>query len=350
LDNFLTTEEVRERKRAINWHDMPNHAKYVQTSLLDSDGVQHARLRKVVLGLFSRRNVERHRTMIQKYVNKLLDKLLEKKQIDFIEELAAHVPGHIIGNVLGVPDEDCPQLRAWSENVVQFFDIDRTPEQKQMAERATKEFVLYLSDLIKIRSRNPKDDLISVLIAAKNANDLTETELISTCMLILMAGHGSTIDVLGSGMNALLRHPQQLERLRENSEHIHTAVQEMFRFEAPLPFFHRYAADEVELFGKHYPQGAKFGLLYGSANRDSDVFPSANSFDITRTPNRHIAFGRGPHLCLGNNLARLDMEVIFLTLLKRTSSIDLLLDETKFKKSLSARGPVTLPIQLTPTQ
>ena len=115
-----------------------------------------------------------------------------------------------------------------------------------------------------------------------------------------------------------------------------------------LPFFHRYATEDVEVLGKRYPKGTMFGLLYGSANRDSSRFPSAEKFDVGRQPNRHLAFGRGPHLCLGNHLARLDMEVIFLTLLKSVSSIELLVDETNFKRSLSIRGPVSLPIQLRP--
>jgi cytochrome P450 len=348
LEAFMNPEEVASERRKANWHDMPNHSRFIQVSLLDSDGDTHFRLRKLILGKFSGRYVERHRAMIQCYVDGLLEVLLEKKEIDFVEDLAAHVPGHIIGNVLGVPDEDCPQLRIWSENVVQFFDVGRTDEHKQLAEKSTTEFYHYLLDLISLRSKRPQDDLISTLIEAKSAGVIDETELVSICMLILMAGHGSTIDVLGSGMNALLRHPGELGRLRQDPGLIQTAVQEMFRYESPLPFFHRYATEDVEVLGKRYPKGTMFGLLYGSANRDSSRFPSAEKFDVGRQPNRHLAFGRGPHLCLGNHLARLDMEVIFLTLLKRVSSIELLSKETDFKSSLSIRGPVSLPLQLTP--
>lgn len=348
LEAFMSPDEVADERRRANWHDMPNHARFIQVSLLDSDGDTHFRLRKLILGKFSGRYVERHRSMIQRYVDGLLDNLLEKKEIEFVDDLASPVPGHIIGNVLGVPDEDCAQLRTWSENVVQFFDVGRTDEHKQLAEKSTTEFYHYLLELISLRSRRPQEDLISTLIEARSAGVIDETELISICMLILMAGHGSTIDVLGSGMNALLRHPDELERLRQDPGLIQTAVQEMFRYESPLPFFHRYAAEDVEVLGKRYPKGTMFGLLYGSANRDSSRFSSADKFDVGRQPNRHLAFGRGPHLCLGNHLARLDMEVIFLTLLKRVSSIELLADETDFKRSLSIRGPVSLPLQITP--
>ncbi len=346
-DAVMSQEQVAEERRKANWHDMPNHAKYVQVSLLDSDGDAHFRLRKIVLGMFTGRYVERHRSMIQRYVDSLLDALFEKQEFDFIEDLAAHVPGHIIGNILGVPDEDCAQLRIWSENVVQFFDTGRTEEHKQLAERATTEFYQYLLDLISKRTKQPEDDIVSTLIKAKESGDLDETELISLCMLILMAGHGSTIDAMGSGMNTLLENRDQLEHLRNDPGLANTAVQEMFRYESPLPFFHRYAAEDVTVLGKHYPKGSKFGLLYGSANRDAERFPDAHKFDVTRKPNRHIAFGRGAHLCLGNHLSRLDMEIVFTTLLKRAKSIELMTDDVKFKRSLSVRGPISLPLSVT---
>lgn len=345
---FMNAADIELEKRQANWHDMPNHARFVQFSLLDSDGEVHKRLRHLLLREFSRHFVERHRSMIQRYVEDLVERLLEQREIDFVADLAAHVPGHIIGNVLGAPEEDCPQLRTWSENVVQFFDIGRTDEHKLLAEQATTEFYHYLLGLLAQRERSPREDLVSTLIAAKRAGELDETELISTCMLILMAGHGSTIDVLGSGMYALLRFPEEMKLLRQNPQHIHTAVQEMFRYDSPLPFFHRYASEDVEVCGQQWPQGTKFGLLYGAANRDPRQFPDPDKFDITRSPNRHVAFGRGAHLCLGNHLSRLDMEVIFLTLLKRVRTIELLESAPEFKKGLSERGLQSLRLRLTP--
>jgi cytochrome P450 len=258
------------------------------------------------------------------------------------------VPGHIIGHLLGVPDKDCPQLRIWSENIVQFFDVGRIQAHKILAENATTEFYFYLSDLITERRKKPQEDLISSLVAAHDAGEMSESELISTCMLILAAGHGSTIDVLGSGMHTLVSYPEQMRLLRQEPGHIQMAVQEMFRFESPLPFFHRYASEALVLNGQHYPKGTKFGLLYGSANRDPNQFPDADTFDITRNPNRHVAFGRGAHLCLGNHLSRLDMEVIFLSILRRTRHIELSDPEPAYKKSLSVRGPESLRVTLTP--
>ncbi len=345
---FMCAEEIEAQKRALNWHDMPHHSRFVQFSMLDSDGPVHDRLRKQVFREFTPAFIARQRGMIQDFVDKLIDGLLDKGEIDFVEDLAAHVPGHIIGRVLGVPDEDCPQLRVWSENVVRFFDIDRSDERKAAAEQATTEFYEYLLTLMAARRAAPQEDLITRLMAAQDAGHLNEDELISTCMLILMAGHGSTIDVLGSGMHALLRFPDQMQRLRNEPGLIQTAIQEMFRFESPLPFFHRYATADCLIGGRDFARGTKFGLLYGAANRDPAAFgANADTFDIARNPNRHLAFGGGAHFCLGNHLARLDMEIIFTTLLQRMASISLAEDEPQYKTGLSVRGPKALKIAFT---
>ncbi len=348
LEAFLPPEEVVAERRRMGWHDMPSHARFVQFSLLDSDGDTHRRLRKLVLRQFTGSFVERHRAMIGRHVDALLTPLLEARDFDFVADFAAHVPGHVIGALLGVPEEDRPRLRGWSEDVVQFFDVERTPAHKALAERATEEFHQYLNGLIAERTRRPGEDIVSSLIAARAAGHMDGTELISTCMLILMAGHGSTIDVLGSGMDALLAHPDQMARLRADPGLVGTAVQEMFRFESPLPFFHRHASAEVEVMGRRWPKGTKFGLLYGSANRDPAAFPAADTFDVGRAPNRHVAFGRGAHLCLGNHLARLEMEVIFPRLLERTRAIFRTGGPAEFKRGLSVRGPVALPISSAP--
>ncbi|POF28933.1 cytochrome P450 [Roseibium marinum] len=344
LEHIAGPEEIAAQKQAQNWHDMPHHSRFVQFSLLDSDGAVHDRLRKQVFKLFTPVMVGKLRDGIQAYVDTLFDSLDGRDEIDFIGDLAAHVPGHIIGRILGVPDEDCPQLRIWSENIVQFFDIDRSNERKELAERNTTEFYRYLLKLKAEREANPEDDLMSLMIEAERQGHMNHDEFISTAMLILMAGHGSTIDVLGSGMHALLKFPNEMLRLRADPGLMKTAVQEMFRYEAPLPFFHRYSTEDVEIGGRTFPRGTKFGVLYGSANRDPEQFPDADRFDAGRTPNWHIAFGRGAHFCLGNHLARLDMDIIFSTLLKRFGTIELAEDTVSYKRGLSVRGPQTLRI------
>ncbi|SMP33554.1 cytochrome P450 [Shimia sagamensis] len=343
-EEFIEDVDRRAQQRAINFHDMPYHERYVQVNLLESEGATHARLRKVVFREFSPAMIARQRPAIQDFVDTLLEELCEQEEVDFVAEFAAHVPGHIIGRVLGVPDEDAPMLRHWSEEVVRFFDPERGAEDKARAETATKEFYEYLLVLLANREKAPKEDLLSGLIAYRDAGQLSQDELVSTAMLILMAGHGSTIDVLGSGLHALLRFPDQHQRLRDDPSLMKTAVQEMFRYESPLPYFHRFATEDTEVGGKLFPAGTRFGLLYGAANRDPVRFERPDLFDVGRTPNRHMAFGGGGHFCLGNHLARLDMDVIFSTLNARFSEIELAEVVPEYKRGLSVRGPKNLRI------
>lgn len=344
LDGLETVEQAKARQKAANWHNMPYHERVVQFSLLDSDGDIHRRLRKQIFGEFTARSVDHLEGVVQAFVDGLLDELQQRDQIEFIDDFAAHIPGYVIGHLLGAPEENCTQLRLWSEQIVQFFDVDRSDEKKQIAENATREFYHFLEDLRSEREQDPKDDLISKMIFDEREGRYTRDEFISTCMLILMAGHGSTIDVLGSGMHTLLKNPQSMKELRENPDLTPTAIQEMFRFEPPLPFFHRHALEDVDVAGQSFKKGTTFGLLYGAANRDPKQFEQADKFMISRTPNRHLAFGQGAHLCLGNNLARLNMKIIFNTLLRRFDDIQLVDKNVIYKRGLSVRGPNALNI------
>src|SRR5579859_3627595 len=188
LEGLVAPEVIAEQKRAGNWHDMPHHSRFVQFSMLDSDGPVHDRLRAQVFKLFTPVMVDGLRGSIEATVERLVDALADRREIDFTEDLAAKVPGHIIGRLLGVPDQDCPRLRGWSEDIVQYFDIDRSDARKAVAETATTEFYEYLSSLKAEKRRRPQPDLISALIEAEKAGHMTEDEFISTCMLILMAG------------------------------------------------------------------------------------------------------------------------------------------------------------------
>lgn len=347
VSHLMSEQERIDQKKKMNWHDMPHHERFVQFSMLDSEGDIHNRLRKLVFREFTPASINKHRQSIQTIVNQLLDSLMDRPEIDFVEEFASHVPGHVIGHVLGVPEADRPQLRIWSEDIVQFWNIGRTEDDKRLAESATTEFYHYLQSLLAERQKAPKDDLLTRLLAEKNAGNLSEDELVSTSMLILKAGHGSTIDVLCSGMHTLLKFADQHKRLRETPSLLKTGIQEMFRFESPLPYFHRFATQDTVVAGREFKSGTRFGLLYGAANRDPARFEEPDSFDVGRSPNRHIAFGGGAHFCLGNHLARLDMDVIFTSLHDRFRSINLVDETPKYKNGLSVRGPESLLIAWT---
>jgi len=337
---------LAERQRAANFYDMPYHERFVQFSLLDSDGALHRRLRKQVFGAFQARQLDGLAPTISGFVDELLMALGNRSDVDFIGDFALHIPGFVIGQFLGVPKDDCPQLRVWSEHVVRYFDVNRTAEAKARAEKATYEFHDYLIDLKAERMRRPQDDLISRMITDNAAGWHSDDEFISTCMLILMAGHGSTIDVLGSGMHTLLRNPGIMHNLRTEPSHLPNAIEEMFRYESPLPFFHRHSTRDVTIGGQEFPAGTTFGLLYGSANRDPVQFADPDTFDPWRHPNRHLAFGMGAHLCLGNNLAKLNMRIIFEKLLAASDEIVLADENVLYKPGLSVRGPESLMVAM----
>lgn len=344
---FCPPDEVRRLQVAGNFHDMPYHERFVQTSMLDTDGPDHDRLRRAVFPFFTKTRLESLRGFVSAWVSAALDRLIAQGRIDFVADLAAHLPGQVIGHLIGTAPELAPQMTQWSEDVVSYFDIDRTAAKKARAEEATRLFADLLEDLYAARSRAPREDLMSAMIGAEAAGLMTHDELIATIMQILHAGHGSTIDVMGSGLAALMDHPDQMALLRARPELMPQAVQEMFRYAAPLPFFHRYASEDLTICGQDWPKGTKFGLLYASANRDPAAFAEPERLDITRRPNVHLAFGAGGHVCLGNNLARLNMEILFTQLLARTAAIEPE-GAALWKTGLQAHGPRHLPIRLVP--
>lgn len=344
---FASPDEVRRLQRAANFHDMPYHERFVQSSMLDIDGPDHDRLRHAVFPFFTRTAIQALRDWLAALVASTLDRVIPRGRIDFVTDLAAGLPGQVIGRLIGTDPALATQMTAWSEDVVSYFDLDRSAAKKARAEAATRQFHDVLRDLCAERRARPCDDLASALVAGTGKGAMTEDELITTLMQLLHAGHGSTVDALGNGMQALMTHPDQMRRLRDDPALMPGAVQEMFRFAAPLPFFHRYASEDLSVGGADWPRGTKFGLLYASANRDPVAFPDADRFDIGRKPNAHLGFGAGPHVCLGNNLARLSMETLFAGLLDRCS--DIRPDGVPtWKTGLQAHGPATLPIALTP--
>ena len=348
MDHVLTPEEIAAYRAAQDWDAMPAHSRYVKTSILESEGELHSRLRKAVFRLFTPARVNRLRGFVQDVINRQIDGVESRQEFDFIEDLAAPIPGFVIGELLGVPERDRPRLRTWSEYIVQFFEPERTAAHRDLAERATEEFAAYLTELAALRRKQPGTDLVSEMIAWRDGTDrLNHDELISTAMLILMAGHGSTIDAAGNGMAALFRHPQQLAALKADPGLIHTAVQEMLRYEPPLPYFHRFALEDMEYRGYAFDKGTKLGFLYASASRDPACFAAPDAFDIRRDPNRHLAFGGGIHHCLGSHLARLNLEIMFNTILRRMPGLRPAAPAKRlvWRTGILTRGLVSLPVK-----
>src|SRR3954451_4385607 len=239
--------------------------------------------------------------------------------------MAEQLPGAVIAELLGVPEADRPLLRPWSNAIVKMYEYGRTPAVEDAAEQAAAEFVEYLRGLAAQRRTHPGEDLVSHLVTVRDTegNRLSEDELVTTCILLLNAGHEATVNVSGNGLLALLRHPDQLARLRADRALLPTAIEELMRFDPPLQLFERTATEDVEIAGITVERGQKIAALLGSADHDPAVFTDPEALDVGRADNPHISFGAGIHFCIGAPLARVELQASFGALLGRTSRLEL---------------------------
>jgi cytochrome P450 len=259
--------------------------------------------------------------------------------MDILADFAVPLPVTVIAELLGIPEEDRHRLRPWSADIVAMYELNHTEAQGRRAVQAALEFSDYLRALARQRRRAPRDDLISGLAAVEEAGDqLTEDELISTCILLLNAGHEATVNVIGNGMYALLRHPDQMRRLHDHPELVNSAVEEMMRYDTPLQLFRRWVLEDLRFRGYKFQQGMELGLMFGAANRDPARFPNPHTFDIAREDNAHIAFGGGVHYCLGAPLARLELQTAIRTLLRRMPHLRLEGSEPEYRPAYVIRG------------
>jgi len=299
-----------------------------RTSILESEPPTHTRLRRLVAGAFGRGHVERMRPWISDLADRLVAGLVERlddgePSVDLLAAVAEPLPVEVIAELLGVPAQDRYQLRPWSNAIVKMYEYGLDPARRRAAEEAATAFVGYLRELVAGRRAAPREnDLVTDLVAATADIDgrpsrLTEDEVIGTCVLLLMAGHEATVNVIGNGVQALLHRPEQWRRVVDDALSVPTAVEEMLRFDSSLQLFERTATRDVEVAGTTIHEGRKIAALLGAANRDPAAFDAPDSFDATRTPNAHLAFGAGIHFCLGAPLARVELQAALDTLRRR---------------------------------
>ena len=250
----------------------------------------------------------------------MLDEALERGEVDLVADYAYPLPVQIIVEMLGVPAEDHEQFRVWSHALARGLDPDflLPPEAVQQRLGAILSFVQYFAALIEERRQKPGDDLLTRLIQAEEQGDvLTQAELLSTCILLLVAGHETTVNLISGGALTLIEHPDQMARVRDDPAVIRSAVEEMLRFVCPVQLTGRVALEDMEVGGARIAKGEFSMLLIGSANRDPAAFEDPETFDVTRTDNNHLGFGFGIHHCLGAPLARLEAVVALPALLRR---------------------------------
>jgi pimeloyl-[acyl-carrier protein] synthase len=295
------------------------------TGMPNTDPPEHTRVRGLVNKAFSARVVESMRPRVQAIVDGLLDQAESGGSMEVIGDLAYPLPAIVIAETLGVPAADRDQFKAWSDDIVAFHGTGRPHiETIKKSTAALLETKAWLLQLIEARRRQPEDDLISALVAAEERGDmLNQTELVATCITLLTAGHETTTGLIGNGLLALLRHPDQLRKLRENPTMIGTAVEEFLRFDTSFLRAWRLTAEDVEIGGQPIPKGQTLSLMLGAANRDPAQFEDPDRLDITREPNLHTSFGWGIHFCAGAPLARREAEIAFTTLLRRFPRLEL---------------------------
>jgi pimeloyl-[acyl-carrier protein] synthase len=315
---------------------------------IQKDPPEHTRLRQLVSKAFTPKRVAEMRQRIQELTDELLDQADASGSMDVITDFAYPLPAMVITELLGAPPQDRDMFKAWSTALAVAQEPKPSRDEIRRGDQAALEAADYLSNLIEQRRSNPADDLLSALVAVRDAGHarLSTEEMISACVLILTAGHETTMSLIGNGLLALLQHPVQLERLRTDPSLVPLALEEFLRYDTPVQMTGRVVRRDTTLDGKHLRAGQSILLVLGAANRDPAHFASPDDLDIARDPNRHLAFGFGIHHCLGAPLARLEGEVVFTTLLRRFPNLHLGSDEPKRADVTMLRGLRSLQVEL----
>jgi pimeloyl-[acyl-carrier protein] synthase len=313
--------------------------------MLMKDPPDHTRLRMLVTKAFTPRVAEGMRPRVQAIVDNLLDDVQAAGHMDLIANLAFPLPTIVICEMLGVPVEDREQFKGWTRDLARSLDPIVTPEIIAAADQATVAFADYFRSLVATRRKNPQNDLLSGLIAAEERGDhLTEDELLATAILLLGAGHETTMNLIGNGTLALLCNPDQLTKLQHDPTLMPSAVEEFLRYDGSVQMTARTALADVEIGGKTIPKGVQAIIILGAANRDPAQFLDPDRLDITRPDNRHIVFSYGIHHCLGAPLARVEGQVTINTLLRRMPNLRLTGEPLEWRETVTLRGLKALPV------
>jgi cytochrome P450 len=320
--------------------------KHYSSGLIQSDPPDHTRLRLLVRQAFTPRSIESYRGRIQEIVDRLLEPLRDSHQIDLVRDFAYPLPVFVVSEMLGAPTDDLERVFRWTTAIggLQATGGAREDKARQAAE-AIVEIEDYFDQIIAERRAHPTDDLISELIAAQDSGDrLSNAELISMCVTLLLAGHETTKNLISNGMLTLLGHRDQLAALRDDPLLVPTAVEECLRYESPIQRGWRRVAIDSEIDGREIKAGQLVYYMFGAANRDPEQFADPDRFDIRRANNRHVAFGYGIHFCVGAPLARLEGAVAIDTLARRFPSLELRQDVIEWGDSVHVRCPKQLAV------
>lgn len=316
-----------------------------KTAMITMDGDDHVRNRRVVSRGFTPSVIRAFEARLRRMCQEILDAALAKGTVDFVDDVATELPLQAICDLMGVPDEDRPEVLRWTNAISTPTDPEYAPSMQDVFE-AMNAIWAYGVKLAERRRAEPGEDLMSKVAAAIESEHLDTDEMMGMTLLLAGAGNETTRNALSHGLHALLAHPEQMALFREDSERVmDSAIEEILRWSSPVIQFRRTAAEPVVLHGQEINEGDRVTIMYTSANFDSDVFPEPEAFDLTRTPNPHLAFGTGPHVCLGASVARLEIKVMMQELLARTREIRQVAP-IEYTRASFLRGVKHLPVEL----
>jgi cytochrome P450 len=334
---------------AMNRWWIPRIFRTFANSMVGKDGADHRRLRDLVHKAFTPGMIEGLAGQVQQMVTRMLDEAERKPTSDLIADLALPLPLTVISEMMGVPEKERTQFRRVMLKLVESVSMGAARFILNYPTALQLERIL--QRLVDLRRVQPGDDLITGLVQAEEAGDrLSQQELLAMVFLLLLAGHETTVNLIGNGTLALLEHPDQLQRLREHPELIESAIEELLRFANPVEQITRFAREDVEIKGQRIPRGSMLLLLLASANRDEAAFENADQLDIGRSPNKHVSFGYGVHYCLGAPLSRLEGRIAMLDLVQRFPQMSLAVspEQLRWRKSVGLHGLSSLPLHLSP--
>ncbi len=316
-------------------------------SMLNADGTQHARLRALVSKAFSPKTVEAMRPRIQELVDGMLDKVAANGRMDVMEDLAFPLPVTVIAAMLGIPAEERERFKDWSDKITILANPGPSikPQHIEQAVAAYGELTEYLRGIVARLKLTPDTSLLAAMAAAEEAGEkLNETELYANAVTLLNAGHETTTNLIGNGTRALLKNPDQFEALKSNPDLVENAVEELLRFDSPVQFTSRIATEDVTVGGQAIAAGQSLVCVLGAANRDPSHFNDPDKLDLTRSNLKHVAFGFGPHYCLGASLARIEGQVVFSTLAKRFPNMKIDGADPVYRENFNLRGLTALHV------
>lgn len=336
-DTKLTDEQRAERKPMFD---------ILQYWMVFNDPPDHTRLRGLVNRAFTPRAVSDLRPRVEQVVAEQLEEIRGRGSVDLIRDFAFPIPAVVIAEMMGVPADERDLFKGWSDAIMALvFGAAGVAGRREQAQASMMELVAYLQDLVTHFRAHPAENLIGDLIGAQEADDrLSDEEIVSTCTLVLFGGHETTTNLIGNGTRALLHHPDQLERLRNDPELIGTAIEELLRYDGPSKMEVRRAIDDIELRGKTIREGDQIYFVQSAANRDPEQFDGPNSLDIGRTPNRHCGFGFGIHYCMGAPIARLEGSIAIDALVRALPGLRIGDEPEAWHPTLISRGMQSFPV------